>query len=132
MDPQFLELLSSLTPEEMEQLMGMGTLDERSALVQQQLSQAEGLRAKSGAEWAQGPGASGLSAALGGLGGLANSIAGTVQGGRASEELQGLLGKKDAGRNLYAQLLRRQGQGAPAVQPAAGPAMPFGRNLTHA
>jgi hypothetical protein len=108
-------LLSQMTPEELEQLLGMGTLDERGGLLQQQMMQAEALRKPSGQQYSTG-----LGAALGGMGDLARTIGGTMDMGRLQKEQEALLSQKDAGRGKYVDALRRR-PGAPTenVIPAA-------------
>lgn len=115
----FSQLFDSLPPEVQEMLMGMGTLDERGALLQQQMAQAEALRQPSGRQYSTG-----LGAALGGIGDFARQVAGTRGMDKAQGDLAALLDKKDAGRMAYAKNVLRRPQ-----QPMAEdvvPAMPFG------
>lgn len=111
MDPELLSLLQSMSPEELQQLMGMGTLDERGDLAATQLARADALRNRPTAQRAT------LGGAIGeGIGGLSNTIAGGLKANAAMEQMRGLLGQKDSGRSLYADLLRRM----------KGPAQPQG------
>lgn len=108
-------LLSQMTPEELEQIFGMGTLDERGALLNQQMAQAEALRQSSGKQYSTG-----LGAALGGLGDVTRMVGGTMDMNRLQKEQEALLGKKDAGRGLYVDALRRRpGMSPEDVLPAA-------------
>jgi hypothetical protein len=115
----FSAFLASLSPEEQEQLLGMGTLDERQAMLEQQMAQAQALRQPSDSRHVTGLGAA--------LGGLTDGLR-YVQGTREMEALraqqEGLLGKKDAGRGLFADVLRRKQAGASAA-PAEVPLSPF-------
>ena len=95
-------LLSSLSPEELEQLLGMGTLDERGTLLEQQLQQAEALRNPSG----QGH-LTGLGGALGGFSNAVRDVQGAYTQGKLREQQAALLAQKDAGRGLYVDALRR-------------------------
>lgn len=104
------QLLAGLSPDELEQLLGMGTLDERGALLQQQQAQAEALRQKPGMAMGH---VSPWGAALAGLGDVANQVRGGVQGQAAGQGLESLLGKKDAGRGAFVEALRRR-KGVPA------------------
>lgn len=108
-------LLSQMSPEELEQLLGMGTLDERGAMLNQQMAQAEALRQPSGQQHSTGWGA-----ALGGVGDMARQIAGTRQMDALRQQQEALLGKKDAGRGLYVDAMRRRpAEMTPDVVPAA-------------
>lgn len=113
----FSQLWESLPPEVQEQLLGMGTLDERGALLQQQMAQAEALRQPSGKQYSTG-----LGAALGGMGDLARTIGGTMDMSRLQKEQEALLGKKDAGRMSFARHGLRGGTQPQDVIPA----VPFG------
>lgn len=114
----FEALLSTMSPEELQQILGLGTMDERGALLQQQMAQAEALRQPSGRQYSTGWGA-----ALGGLGDAAKFIAGSRQMDKTQAGLEELLGKKDAGRGLYVDAMRRR---ATAPQQDVIPAVPFG------
>lgn len=105
MDEQLAALLSSATPEELEQLFGMGTLDERGGLLDQQLAQAMALRQGGGRQHTTGAGA-----ALGGIGDVLNGVRSFQQEQQIRGQQQDLLGQKDAGRNLYVEMLRRRRQ----------------------
>lgn len=96
------ELLSQLSPEDLEQLFGLGTLDERGDLLSQQMAMAEALRRPSGQQHTTPIGAA--------LGGIAD-VAGAWGGSLAEQKLQGqqadLLKQKDAGRKAYAEAIAR-------------------------
>lgn len=114
-------LLAQMSPEELEQLLGLGTLDERGGMLQQQMAQAEALRQPSGQQYSTGWGA-----ALGGVGDLTRQIAGTRQMDALRQQQEAILGKKDAGRGLYVDALRRR-MGPGQMQPSEDviPAAPF-------
>lgn len=111
---EFSQMWESLPPEVQEQLLGMGTLDERGALLQQQMAQAEALRQPSGKQYSTG-----LGAALGGLGDVTRMIGGTMDMGRLQKEQEALLGKKDAGRMSFARYGLRGGAQPQDVLPAS-------------
>lgn len=92
-----LELLGSLPPEALQQLLGMGTLDERGDLLQQQLLQAQALQNPT-----SGDHSTGMGAALGGLGDVFRSVGGGMQQNKAQGQQLDILGKKDAGRAAFA------------------------------
>lgn len=98
------ELLAQLSPEELAQLLGLGTMDERSALLQQQLAQAEALRQGGGQKYSTG-----LGAALGGLGDVVNNVAGSMKAQKVNDQLLGLADEKDKRRQLYLKALRGDG-----------------------
>ncbi|NBD11833.1 hypothetical protein [Corallococcus silvisoli] len=102
--------LASLTPEEQQQLMGMGTLDDRAAMLEQQMAQAEALRSGDNREHY-----SAAAGALSGLSNAANNVYGTYMQKQALEQQRQLLNQKDQGRNLYADILRRQQQQGSAM-----------------
>lgn len=96
-------LLGSYSPEELEQQVGMGTLDERGQLLDAQLAQARALQNRPMAQH---------STAAGALGSGLASVLDTVRGGLMEKDLRGqqqaLLAQKDAGRTAYAEALRRR------------------------
>lgn len=98
------DLLNSLPPEVLEQLIGLGTLDEQQALLEQQMQQAQALR---GSGMAQGH-RTGVGAGLAGLGDVLNGVRGGLDAQRLQGEMGGLLEQKKKGRSVYADLLRRQ------------------------
>lgn len=107
MDEQFAQLLASATPEELQQLLGMGTLDEKGGALEQQMAQALALRQGGGRQYSTGAGA-----ALGAVGDVLNGVRSHQQEGELKKQQEALLGQKDAGRNLYVELLRRRAQSA--------------------
>jgi hypothetical protein len=111
--------MSQFTDEELAQLFGAGTLDERGALLNQQMMQAEALRKPSGQQHSTG-----LGAALGGMGDLARTIGGTMDMSRLQKEQEALLGQKDKLRQTYGQRFRQMGQ--PQMAEDVLPAVPFG------
>ena len=117
MTEDFNALLQQMTPEELEQLLGMGTLDERQNMLGHQMAQAEILKQGSGKQYSTGMGA-----ALGGLADVIRAGQGQYQMQQAQAGMEDLLGQKDAGRALYADAIRRRPQ-----QPTMDvtPALPF-------
>lgn len=110
-------LLSQMSPEELEELLRLGTLDERGALLEQQLAQAQALRQPDNRQHY-----SGFAGAMAGLSNAANNVYGAYQQKKLGEQQQALLGQKDAGRGLYADAIRRR-----PAQPTMDvvPAVPF-------
>lgn len=121
-DPESFDmLLAQASPEELEQMLGAGTLDERAALLQQQMAQAEGLRTNNAAS-ARSP----IGAALHGVGDMLNAYSARqgVQQARAGHEA--VLGQKDALRRAYVEMLRRGGRSAPSPMGAGDVPLPPG------
>lgn len=111
MDPSQLEaLLSQYTPEQLAQLLGMGTLDERGSALQKQQEQADALAGGSSAQRYS----TGAGAAIGGVGNAIASVGGGVQGLMLGKQQAQLLDKKDAGRLEYLRGLRAKPPGPPA------------------
>ncbi|RKH08993.1 hypothetical protein D7X74_30385, partial [Corallococcus sp. CA047B] len=98
--------ISALSPEEQQQLFGMGTLDERSAMLEKQLAQAQALRQPSGKTTDTGVGG-----ALSGINDAMKNMYGTYKENQLQEQQMQLLNQKDDGRNLYASLLSKLGGG---------------------
>jgi hypothetical protein len=125
-DTMLQQLLSQATPEELQQLLGLGTLDERGGLLEQQLAQAQALRTNNAAHHSTG-----LGAGLAGIGDALTGYASGAQQKALGAQQQALLAQKDAGRNVYVDLLRRRPGAATAGAGdflGAGPAQlsPFG------
>jgi hypothetical protein len=97
------DLLQQMDPEELKQLLGLGTLDERDELLQQQMLQAQALGQPNRTQHSTA-----LGAALGGLGNVAGAIGGGIGNAQSMAGREALLGQKDAGRNLYLDALRRR------------------------
>jgi hypothetical protein len=103
MDENLLALLEQLSPEELQQLMGMGTLDERGGMAQQQQARADALRNYEAPAMLTPGGAIGA-----GMGDLFREVGGGVGAMRAQGQMGDLLNEKDAGRSLYVDVLRRK------------------------
>jgi len=101
----FSQLWELMTPEELEQLLGLGTLDERQQMLGHQMAQAELLRQPSNKHYSTGWGA-----ALGGLADVVRAGQGQYQLEQAQQGMEDILGKKDAGRVAYGELLQRFAQ----------------------
>lgn len=104
MDQELQNLLAQLSPEEIKQLLGMGTLDERDQLLAQQQAQAQALMR--GAGDSSGRRTVG-SALVGGIGDLVGTIAGGAKMRDINAQRIGLLGKKDTGRAGYVDALAK-------------------------
>lgn len=104
-DPELEALLSQMDPETLKQLLGMGTLDERGQLLQQQMAQAEALRQPQGGNYSSVGGAIG-----GGIGDVLRGLGGGLAQAGLGEQQQALLGQKDMGRNAYVEALRQRRQ----------------------
>jgi len=113
----FSDLLQQMTPEELEQLIGLGTLDERQQMLGHQMAQAELLRQPSNRHYSTGWGA-----ALGGLADVVRAGQGQYQLEQAQQGMQDLLAQKDAGRGLYVDAIRRRPQ---QPTPDIAPPIPF-------
>lgn len=96
------DLIANLSPEELQQLMGMTTLDERGGVIQDQIAQALAMR-----QPVSGQHSTGMGAALGGLGDVLGNIGGGIQNKMLRGEQQGNLAKKDAGNSLYGSVWQR-------------------------
>ena len=117
-----LDLFSNLKPEDLKQLLGLGTLDEQGQLLQQQMAQAQALRRPSGTQYTAP-----VAAGLGGLADVLNSVNGTIQTHQARSGQEALLKQKDEGRGLYAKAIAEalRGRLAPPAG-AAGVSLPTG------
>lgn len=94
--------LAQMDPAVLDELMRLGTLDERNALLEQQIAQAQALRQPDNAQHY-----SALGGVLGGLNSAIGNIYGTYKTEKAAAEQQNLLKQKDAGRGLYVQEMMR-------------------------
>lgn len=107
----FLEWLQKNNPNGAEEMSNLGTLDERSELLKQQLAQANALRGRTGQKF-RTPWGAGLNM----VGDLARQLGGGIQANRAQEGQEALLNQKDKGRLLHQKLLS---QYLAAMQPAS-------------
>jgi hypothetical protein len=98
--PQQPDPLASMSPEQIAQYAGMGSLDDRAGLAQQQQARADALRNYEAPAMLTPGGAIGA-----GVGDLAREIGGGVGGMRAQGQMQDVLGKQDAGRQSYMEAL---------------------------
>lgn len=109
-------LLADLPPEALQQLLALGTLDERGQLLANQMAQAQALQNHATAQRGTVGGAIGS-----GLGGVVDAIRGGLAENQLRQQQQSLLGQKDAGRSAYADALRRYRlQRMQQVPPSAG------------
>jgi hypothetical protein len=95
--------LSGLTPEEIQQLIGLSTLDEQGSQLEQQLAQAQALRQ---------PGQSygtPIAAGLGGIADVINAYKSSKQTKAIRGEQAKLMKQKTDGRNVMAEALMRRG-----------------------
>lgn len=107
-----LAIYDRMGPEAFKKHVGMGTLDERGALLEQQLKQAQALRQPQGKEYSTVAGN-----LLGGMGDIFRGVAGGMKESQLQERQLALLGQKDEGRLKYDQTymeeLRKLLQGPP-------------------
>src|SRR3954471_16549432 len=104
------DFLSHLPPEALAQLLGMGSLDERGGIIEDQLKQALALRQPTEQQHSTG-----IGPALGGHGDIFRGVGGGIAERDLRGQQQANLAKKDAGRATFADLLRQMG--APAAAP---------------
>lgn len=107
-------LLNSLTPEQLQELLGLSTLDEKGGLLEQQMQQAMSLRQHAPSHHTTAGGAIGE-----GLGNLVSSGVGFMKQGQVQDAQQALLAQKLKGRQAYVDALRRQ-QPQPEAPPMPG------------
>lgn len=100
MTEQDQALFSALSPEELQQLLGMGSLDERGDAIQQQLEQAMALRNVRPVQRSTAGGA-----ILSGLGDVVGNVRSEMQQKDLRSQQAANLDKKDAGRLAYAQAM---------------------------
>lgn len=98
----YFAFLQSLTPEQMQQMQGMGTLDERGQSLEEQLAAAQALQNRATAQRGTLGGAIGS-----GLGGVIDAVRGGMQERDVRQQQADVLGQKDAGRTAYSEALRR-------------------------
>lgn len=103
MDQEMQSLLAQLSPEELKQLLGMGTLDERDQLLAQQQAQAAALMRGGDPSSRHTVG----TALVGGIGDLVGTIAGGAKMRDINAQRTGLLNEKDAGRAGYVDALAK-------------------------
>lgn len=107
--PQQPDPMGAMSPEEIAQFSGMGSLDDRMGLEQQAQARAEALRNYEAPRMSTPGGAIGM-----GMGDLFREVGGGIGSMRAGNQMQDILGQQDAGRGSYmskvAALLRK---GAP-------------------
>lgn len=114
---------SKLTPNQLQQLLALSTMDEQSTALDDQLAQARALQqAQSGGHRTE------LAAGLGGLGDAFRALGGLNKERTALAEKQELLGKKQQARELFGKLMFGGGGGAPAGHSLEVPSapVPFG------
>jgi hypothetical protein len=101
------DIFSQLSPEQLQQLMHLGTLNQRSDLIQQQMQQAIALRKPSGEKHITGFGA-----AVGGLADIGNSVVGQIRENKAREALDKNMTEQEKARSIIAELLRNRQAGS--------------------
>lgn len=112
MSPDFEALMQQMSPEELEQLISLGSVDDRQKALLQQMAQAEALGQMGGERYSTP-----LGAALGGIGDVARGFASQGRLKDLQAQQQDLLSQQDDGRGLYVDILRRQQQGQQPVSP---------------
>jgi len=101
-------LMQGVSPEDMAQYVGLGTMDDRMGMQQQALAQAQALRKPRAGQHLSWGGALGA-----GLGDVFREIGGQMQGAKAQAGMEDILGQQDAIRRKYAEAYGRNGQPAP-------------------
>ena len=97
-------LLGDIPPEVLQQLLGLSTIDDEDALLQQQMGMAEALRQP--AQRHSTP----LGAALGGLGEVVSNVGASLRGNELMKQRGELTKRRQTGRNAYVDALRAMGQ----------------------
>ncbi len=110
---------SQLTPEQIQQLLQLGTMDEQDQAIMEQLRAAQALQQSQ-----SGGHRTALAAGIGGLGDAFRAFGGTMKERQARAQRSELLDKKRAGRELFAKLLFGP-QGAPEGARSVAPAAPL-------
>lgn len=110
----YFAFLNALSPEELAQMSGMGTLDERGQALEGQLAAAQALQRRPVAQHATAGGAIGS-----GLGRVVDAVRGGLQEKDVRQQQAALLQQKDAGRNAYSEALRRFAMKRQQSQPPA-------------
>jgi hypothetical protein len=115
----FSQQLAALSPQQRQQILGLGTWDDRHQRLMEQLQQAQALR--------QDPGqhSTGLGEALGGLGSVLSTVNSGLQSKALNAKLDALVGQRQQGRDAYAQaivdaLRRRQADRFGAITAPGG------------
>lgn len=108
-------ILEGMSPEQRQQLLGLGVIDEEQALLQQQMAMADALRQGSGQQYT-----SPFAAAVGGLGDVVGNISGAVKQKGLMDDLQANVGRRVEGRDAFVQaqideLRKRRAAAMPGV-----------------
>lgn len=90
-----IEYLAQNNPQQLAEMMGLGTMDERSARLEQQMAMADALAQPSSVQRSTGWGA-----ALQGIGDIGGAIMGGLRGSEARKQQQALLDEKDRRRGM--------------------------------
>lgn len=118
MDQNLEALLQQYTPEQLAQLLGLGTLDERGGLLDKQAEQAKALATPNHQPYTTGTGA-----AIGAVGDVLGGLGGGIAGLLTADKQKGLLNQKDAARLEYLRGMRAKppGPAQPQTQSLPGP-----------
>lgn len=108
---ELADLLESMPPEMVDQLLGLSVMGEKGGLLQEQLAQAQAMGQPSGRQFSTGMGAG-----LGGLGDLLRQLGGGLREKDLRGQQSALLSEKLAGRKALAGLI-----GAPGLDPSTVP-----------
>lgn len=92
------ELYSSLSPEALQQLLGLGSIDSQDALLQDQLAQAQDFGKARGGNYAASP----VGAAFGALGDVVRGVGGGIQQHNLMGQRSALIDQQKQGRSAYA------------------------------
>lgn len=107
--------VSKLSPEQLQQLMDLGALDEQGGDIDKQMQQAMALQAPAAQQHTTGAGAT-----FGSLGNIINGMRGGLQQKDLQAQQKDILKQKTDARTLYAKLMQPQAAQAPAAVQAPG------------
>lgn len=108
--------MNQFSPEQLQQLIQLGTVDEQQQGFQEQLAQAEALRQHA---MQQGQHRSPLAAGIGAIGNVVGGVRGRLDSDAARKGIADALSRKTAGRTAFANML-----GQPQPQPGPAPMPP--------
>lgn len=106
------KLMSSLPPEALQKMLGLGTVDDQQALLQQQMAMAEALRQPDQRNYGSVGGNIGA-----GIGNALGAFAGGMQQRDLMGQQRGLIDQRQGGREAYAKALADALKGRFGAQP---------------
>jgi hypothetical protein len=111
--------LDTLSPEQMQQLLRLGTLNRQDDIIQQEIERAMAQGQPSKAQHTTG-----IGALFGGMGDAVRGVGSELRQRDLRGQQQANLDQEEQARNLFAQLLRRQGGGT--LDAGIAPLTPMG------